>query len=103
MSLSPQIPTGDSERLAHFPPLSPTPLTITGSGWDRACSDVILSSAGWVGVTAGEGDNVKILAYTLNGKGLYVRSPSLFPDAVNERGKRLQKGNKTMFKGRKNK
>ena len=61
---------------------------------------MILSSAGWVGVTIGEGKAMQLKAYTPLGKGVFVREPPLFPLAVNERGKRSRKGNRSAFKGK---
>lgn len=61
--------------------------------------DIVLSSAGWVGVTFGGEDEVLLRAHTPHGKGVYVRQPSLFEDAVNQRGKRERKGNRTAFRG----
>ena len=74
--------------------------TVTGGGFGSSVCDIILSSVGWVCVTAGFEHEIKLLAYTPNGKGIFMRSPSLFPKAVTERGKRSNKGNKTFFKGK---
>ncbi|XP_003383934.1 PREDICTED: nitric oxide-associated protein 1-like [Amphimedon queenslandica] len=96
-----KVPVGDAERIDAFPPLEPEELIITGRGFSSSVCDIILSSVGWVCVTAGLEHEIKILAYTPNGKGIFMRSPSLFPTAVTERGKRSKKGNKTYFKGKK--
>lgn len=98
--ISMQIPIGDSERLAAFPALQSQDLTLRGTGWTQSAADVVLSSAGWVAVMAGSRQEVTLRAYTPGGKGIYLREPALFPDAVKERGKRSQKGNRTAFKGR---
>lgn len=95
------MPVGDPERIDAFPPLEPEELIVTGRGLSSSVCDVILSSVGWVCVTAALEHKIKILAYTPNGKGIFMRSPSVFPTAVNERGKRSKKGNRTFFKGKK--
>jgi len=45
---------------------------------------------GWVSVTASRGMQVSLRAYTPGGLGCTVRSPALFPYAVNKRGKRIR-------------
>ena len=96
-----QIPIDDrGDRLDHFPPLEPKELTVHGRGWKASTADVILSSAGWVAVTIGQGKAIQLKAYTPLGKGVFLREPPLFPLAVNERGKRSQKGNRSTFKGK---
>lgn len=95
-----QIPTGGSERLATFPVLQSQEHIIRGVGWKQSASDVVLSSAGWVSVMVGANMDIILRAYTPGGKGIYCREPALLPDAVQERGKRSKKGNRTAFKGR---
>ena len=73
---------------------------IRGEGWQRSAADIVLSSAGWVSVTLGENQEAELVAYTPGGRGVFVRRPALFPDAVNERGKREKSGNRTRFRGR---
>ena len=86
--------------MSHFPPLESQALTIRGTGWKASSADVILSSAGWVAVTLGQDNQALLKAYTPNGKGIFVRRPALFPLAVNDRGKRSRKGNRSSFKGK---
>ena len=95
------VPCGDTERLSRFPALLDEEYTLTGVGWKSSCADIVLSSAGWVGVTVGEDVKIKLKVSILLGKGVFVRKPSLFSAAVNERGLRSQKGNITSIKGRK--
>ena len=97
---STQIPVGGSERLATFPALQSKELIIRGVGWKQSASDVVLSSAGWIAVMVGANMEIILRAHTPGGKGIYCREPALLPDAVQERGKRSQKGNRTAFKGR---
>ena len=95
------VPCGDTTRLNRFPPLLSEEHTLTGVGWKTSCADVVLSSAGWIGVTVGEEKEVTLRVFTPSGKGLFVRRPSLFPSAVTERGRRSLTGNRSSFTGRK--
>lgn len=79
--------------------LLPQDLLVRGEGWRHSAADVVLSSAGWVSVTLGENQMAKLVAYTPGGRGVFVRRPALFPDAVNKRGKREKIGNRTKFRG----
>ena len=80
--------------------LEPQELTIRGKGWKASTADVILSSAGWVAVTIGQDKAMQLKAYTPLGKGIFVRRPPIFPLAINDRGKRSRKGNRSSFKGK---
>lgn len=84
----------------HFPQLKSEQLTIHGTGWKASTADIVLSSAGWVSITIGQGKPALLRAHTPRGKGIFVRDPPLFPLAVNQRGKRSQKGNRSAFKGK---
>lgn len=95
-----KIPCGDAARLAAFPPLEPEEVKITGVSWKLSAADIVLSSAGWMTVTIGTGQLGTFLAHTPQGKGIFVRTPPFFPTAVNSRGKRVEKGNRSAFKGR---
>lgn len=94
------MPCGDAERLQSFPRLEPQEVEVTGVSWKQSAADVVLSSSGWVAITIGTGQTGTFLAYTPLGKGVYVRSPPLFPVAVNSRGKRVDKGNRSAFRGK---
>lgn len=84
----------------HFPPLESQEIEIHGRGWKTSTADVILSSAGWIAVTIGLDKAMQLKAYTPLGKGIFVRRPPLFPLAINDRGKRSRKGNRSAFKGK---
>ena len=86
--------------MSHFPSLESQALAIHGTSWKASSVDIVLSSAGWVAVTIGQDKEALLKAYTPNGKGIFVRRPSLFPLAVNDRGKRSRKGNRSSFKGK---
>lgn len=51
---------------------------------------LIISSSftGWVSITAGEGQDISLRAYTPGGHGCVLRTPALLPLAINSRGKR---------------
>ena len=72
-----------------FPPLGSQDFTIKGIGWDTSGADVVLSSVGWVSVTAGVGSLVTVKAHTPNAVGLHIRQPALLPASVRRRGELL--------------
>jgi len=82
------IPVGGKERMETFPPLGSQDFTIKGIGWDTSAADVVLSSVGWVSVTAGVESLVTVKAHTPNAVGLHIRQPALLPTSVQRRGKR---------------
>eukprot|EP00731_Ephydatia_muelleri_P038367 Em0735g1a len=94
-----KVPCGDAKRLSNFPPLEPKEVEVTGVSWKQSAADIVLSSAGWMAVTIGTGQSGTFLAYTPLGKGIFVRSPPLFPVAVNSRGE-VDKGNRSVFRGK---
>lgn len=91
---------GPDRQLESFPALLSQDLTLCGLDWKQSVADIVLSSAGWVSFTIGAGMEANLRAYTPSGKGIFIRTPSLFPTAINERGKRSQTGNRTAFKGK---
>ena len=84
----------------NLDPLLSQKLVVCGDGWSRSAADIVLSSAGWVSVTLGKNQEAELVAYTPGGRGVFVRIPALFPEAVNERGRRDNTGNRTRFRGR---
>ena len=72
---------------------------MSGTGWKESAVDLVLSSAGWVSVTVGTGNDLTLRVYTPLGKGIHVRKPPLFPGAINERGKRERYGTRTAYRG----
>lgn len=94
-----KLPLGVEDRDSPFPPLGHQDITISGAGWKRSAADVVLSSAGWVGVTFGGEGEVTLRAHTPHGRGIHIRHPSLFEGAVNQRGKRERGGNRRAFLG----
>ena len=94
-----QLPLDFEARGAPFPILEAKDLSVCGKGWKQSAVDVILSSAGWVAVTAGVDMELSLQVHTPGGKGIYVRQPALFPEAINERGKRVRSGTRTAYRG----
>lgn len=80
-----------------FPKLESKVITLKGLDWRRSGGDVILSSAGWVAVTAGSNQSVTLHVYTPGGGGISLRTPALLPEAVNERGKRSRRNDRTAY------
>ena len=97
-----QIPLNEPEgRLQSFPPLESQDFCLTGESWKRSTVDIVLSSAGWVSVTLGPELVATVRGHTPHGKGMVIRTPSLYPEAINERGKRSKSGNsRAMFTGK---
>ncbi|XP_074641986.1 nitric oxide-associated protein 1-like [Tubulanus polymorphus] len=86
-----KIPCADPGRLLWLPSLVGKEFTIIGKHWKESAADIVLSSAGWVSVTPGPSQSIRIRAYTPGSLGLSVRTPSMLPYAVNFRGKRITK------------
>ncbi len=84
-----RVPSGSVKRLELFPKLQSANIELIGSGTQDSCADVILSSAGWIAVTACKGVQMNFKAYTPGGVGIYVRRPALLPYAVRRRGGRI--------------
>ncbi|CAG9133691.1 unnamed protein product [Plutella xylostella] len=85
-------PIGGAERLASWPGLQRLAevLEFSGEGPKTCCGDVVLSSIGWVSVTAKQGSTCKVLAWTPQARGIHYRHPSLLPYAINLKGKRIR-------------
>ncbi|ELU09749.1 hypothetical protein CAPTEDRAFT_19738 [Capitella teleta] len=81
-------PLGDQSRLLRLPSLTAKQFEAVGFGWRESCCDLVLSSLGWVAITAGEEMPITLRGYTPAGQGLALRSPSLLKYAINLRGKR---------------
>lgn len=85
-----RVPINNPDRLRMWPGLKGKWLEATGIGKNESCADVVLSNAGWVGICADEDEKVKIKAWTVDGRGIYLRNPSLLPKAVTHRGPRVK-------------
>uniref|UniRef100_A0A8C7XI42 Nitric oxide associated 1 n=1 Tax=Oryzias sinensis TaxID=183150 RepID=A0A8C7XI42_9TELE len=85
------VPTGGSERMRAFPALVHQDFSVEGQGYLEAAVDVKLSSAGWVAVTAAEGQQLQLRVHGPPGAGLGLRTPPLLPHVVNLKGERIRK------------
>ncbi|XP_060935007.1 nitric oxide-associated protein 1 [Limanda limanda] len=85
------VPMGGAERMKDFPTLVPQEFRLEGRGYLEAAADVKLSSAGWVAVTAVEGDQVTLRVLGPLGAGFSLRTPPLLPHIVSLKGERIRK------------
>ncbi|KAK2848707.1 hypothetical protein Q5P01_008541 [Channa striata] len=85
------VPVGGSERMKEFPALVPQEFRLEGRGYQEAVADVKLSSAGWVAVTAVEGDQVLLRVHGPQTAGFSLRTPPLLPHVVSLKGDRIRK------------
>uniref|UniRef100_A0A1A9W0V5 G domain-containing protein n=1 Tax=Glossina brevipalpis TaxID=37001 RepID=A0A1A9W0V5_9MUSC len=93
-----QLPFGDESRLNKWPGLRPSKQYLKAKGYilkpkykELTCSsDVTLSTAGWVGLRIPVDVECKFQAWTPQGNGVYVRTPSLIPHAYRLIGKKIR-------------
>ncbi|XP_022056753.1 nitric oxide-associated protein 1 [Acanthochromis polyacanthus] len=85
------VPVGGSERMKEFPALVPQEVRVEGRGQLEAAADIKLSSAGWVAVTAMEGDELLLKVHGPQMAGFSVRTPPLLPRIVSLKGQRIPK------------
>ncbi|KAM3613153.1 uncharacterized protein V6R79_021618 [Siganus canaliculatus] len=85
------VPGGGSERMRTFPALVPQEFRLEGRGYLEATADVKLSSAGWVAVTAGEGEQLLLRVHGPEAAAFGLRTPALLPHIVSLKGKRIRK------------
>ncbi|XP_065098112.1 nitric oxide-associated protein 1 [Paramisgurnus dabryanus] len=85
------VPSGGKERMKEFPPLIAQDFELQGQGCNTAITDIKLSSAGWVAVTAAEGDHLLLRAHAPDEAGLCLRTPPLLPHIINLKGERIKK------------
>lgn len=52
---------------------------------------IVFCGAGWIAVTPYRDEVVKMSFWTPKGRGVHVRSPSLLPEAVSLRGRKINK------------
>lgn len=86
------VPTGGAERVKNWPGLkmSNDILEFSGQGPKLCCGDVILSSIGWISVTAKYKSVCKVAGWTPGARGIYKREFSVLPYSINLKGKRIQ-------------
>lgn len=85
------VPSGGEERMKTFPPLIAQDFELKGQGCNTAITDIKISSAGWVAVTAAKGDQLFLRTHAPEAAGLCLRTPSLLPHIVNQKGQRINK------------
>ncbi|KAK9963411.1 hypothetical protein ABG768_006598 [Culter alburnus] len=85
------VPSGGEERMKTFPPLIAQDFELKGQGCNTAITDIKISSAGWVAVTAAEGDQLFLRTHAPEAAGLCLRNPPLLPHVVNLKGQRIKK------------
>ncbi|CAM4616651.1 unnamed protein product [Leuciscus chuanchicus] len=85
------VPSGGEERMKTFPPLIAQDFELKGQGSNTAITDIKISSAGWVAVTAAEGDQLFLRTHAPEAAGLCLRTPPLLPHIVNRKGQRINK------------
>uniref|UniRef100_W5K952 Nitric oxide associated 1 n=1 Tax=Astyanax mexicanus TaxID=7994 RepID=W5K952_ASTMX len=85
------VPMGGKERMKEFPPFEAQDFELEGQGVKTAVTDIKLSSAGWVSVTAAQGERLRLRAHAPKAAGLCLRTPPLLPHIVNVKGDRIRK------------
>uniref|UniRef100_A0A182W613 G domain-containing protein n=1 Tax=Anopheles minimus TaxID=112268 RepID=A0A182W613_9DIPT len=86
------VPFGPSERLDKFPPLECGPDILVQGTLEKHTTvcDILLSSAGWVGINIPKHSEAVFRAWTPDKRGIYVRQPALLPNGLALRGKRIR-------------
>ncbi|XP_061643466.1 nitric oxide-associated protein 1 isoform X2 [Phyllopteryx taeniolatus] len=85
------VPAGGTERMKNFPALTPQDFRLEGRGPLEAAADVKLSSAGWVAVTALEGQRPLLRVHGPPSAAFGLRTPPLLPHVVTLKGARIPK------------
>lgn len=86
------VPMHESdERIKSWPNLEAgDEFTVRGIEKHITVCDVVLSSAGWVGINLPNGKEATFKAWTPQKRGIYVRQPSLLPYGIQLKGTRIQ-------------
>lgn len=83
--------SNDEERLKGWPKLeSREEISLIGEEKFITVCDILLSSAGWIGINLPKDLSGTFRAWTPERRGIYVRQPSLLPYGLNLRGKRVR-------------
>ncbi|XP_051935307.1 nitric oxide-associated protein 1 [Hippocampus zosterae] len=85
------VPAGGELRMKDFPALVPQDFRLEGRGPAEAAADIKLSSAGWVAVTAFEGQVPLLRLHGPPSAAYGLRTPPLLPHVVSLRGARIPK------------
>lgn len=92
------VPCGAEARLRDFPLLECKKLSVQGIGMEESCADILLSSVGWVAVTASTNILADFRVWTPGRRGIHVRQPALLPFAVQRKGRRIEGTNEYKVK-----
>ncbi|CAN9514567.1 unnamed protein product [Ophioblennius macclurei] len=85
------VPLGGPDRMKEFPALVAQEFRLEGRDYLEAIADVTLSSAGWVAVTAVEGDQLLLKVHSPAAVDSQLRTPPLLPHIVSLKGERIRK------------
>ncbi|XP_073676470.1 nitric oxide-associated protein 1 [Garra rufa] len=85
------VPSGGEERMKTYPPLIAQDFELQGQGCNTAITDIKISSAGWVAVTADKEDQLLLRTHAPEAAGVCLRTPPLLPHVVNLKGQRINK------------
>uniref|UniRef100_A0A8C5H716 Nitric oxide associated 1 n=2 Tax=Gouania willdenowi TaxID=441366 RepID=A0A8C5H716_GOUWI len=83
------VPLGGEERMKSFPVLVPQEVKVEGRGYLEAATDITLTSAGWVAVTAPQGEQLILRVFSPLSVGVALRAP-LLPHVVTLKGQRIK-------------
>lgn len=89
----PRTDEADAERLARWPPLVGQTIDVVGANATpagAAVCDIVLSSAGWIGVHCKDGERLQFEAWTPQGRGIVQRTPALIPFGQRLSGPRVR-------------
>ncbi|XP_055905118.1 nitric oxide-associated protein 1 [Eupeodes corollae] len=85
------LPVGGEERLKKWPGLKASEeITIYGESRDSATCDILLSSAGWLGVRIPVDRYCVFKVWTPERRGIFIRNPALIPNGDQLLGKRVR-------------
>ncbi|KAK3520867.1 hypothetical protein QTP70_034867 [Hemibagrus guttatus] len=85
------VPTGGEERMKTFPAFVSRDFELEGRGLNTAVTDIKLSSAGWIAVTAADSERLRLRCHAPEETGLCLRDPPLLPHIINVKGPRIPK------------
>ncbi|XP_077429492.1 nitric oxide-associated protein 1 [Vanacampus margaritifer] len=85
------VPAGGAARMKDFPAFVPQDLRLQGRGPLEAAADIKLSTAGWVAVTALEGQLPLLRLHGPPSAAFGLRTPPLLPHLVSLKGARVPK------------
>lgn len=85
------VPMGSEERFIEWPNLETTDeIVVEGIEKHISCADILLSSAGWLGINLPSQATGVFRAWTPEKRGIKVRIPALIPNALVLRGTRIR-------------